>query len=52
MKVHFGHATSGEVVVGKARHALPSAFGQKFDRGVGGVHELGKARRGIVMVGA
>jgi hypothetical protein len=52
MKVHLGHATSGEVVVGETRQALLGAFGQKFDRRVGGVHERGKARRRVVMVRA
>ena len=49
VKVHFGHATPGEVVVGEAGHALLGAFGQKFDRRVGGVHERVKARRRIDM---
>jgi hypothetical protein len=39
MKVYFGHAASSEVVVREAGHSLSSAFGQKFNRRVGGIHE-------------
>jgi hypothetical protein len=52
MKVHLGHATSGEVVVGETRQALLGAFGQKFDRRVGGVHEQDRAGRELFIGGA
>ena len=50
VQVHFGHTAPGEVVVGESRHALPSAFGKKFDRWVGGIHEWVKAKKGIITV--
>ena len=49
VKVHLRHAATREVVVGKTRHALPGAFGKKFDRWIGGIHEWDRARRGLVM---
>jgi len=50
VQVHFGHTAPGEVVVGESRHALPSAFGKKFDRWVGGIHEWVKAKKGMITV--
>ena len=39
VQIDLGHATSGEVVVGEAWDTLAGAFGEKFDRRVGGVHQ-------------
>jgi hypothetical protein len=39
VQVDLGHTASSEVVVREAGHALTGAFGQKFDRRVGGIHK-------------
>ena len=39
VQVDLGHTASSEVVVREAGHALTGAFGQKFNRRVGGIHE-------------
>ena len=39
VQIDLGHAATREVVVGKAWDTLAGAFGQKFDRRVGRIHQ-------------
>ena len=51
VQAHLRHAAPGEIIVGEAGHALPGAFGQKFDGRVAGVHGWGSLRVGFWKIG-